>query len=42
MPKLTGDESRAAEVTDVAFPNPLHPVDDLPPATVITSVDPRR
>ncbi len=36
--QLTGDESRAAEVKDVAFPELLHPVDDLPPATVITSI----
>ncbi len=35
---LTGDESRAAETTGVAFPTPVTPVDDLPPATVITSV----
>jgi hypothetical protein len=35
---LTGDESRVAEVHDVAFPNPLDPLDDLPPATVITHV----
>jgi hypothetical protein len=35
---LTGDESRVARVKDVAFPKLLDPVDDLPPATVITSV----
>lgn len=35
---LTGDESRVAEVKDVSFPELLHPMDDLPPATVITSV----
>lgn len=35
---LTGNESRAAEVTDVAFPKFPQPADDLPPATVITSV----
>jgi hypothetical protein len=35
---LTGNESRVAEVNGVAFPNPLDPVDDLPPATVITRV----
>jgi hypothetical protein len=35
---LTGDESRVAEVKDVAFPQPLTPVDDLPPATVVTRV----
>jgi hypothetical protein len=35
---LTGNESRVAEVSGVAFPEPLQPVDDLPPATVITRV----
>src|SRR5439155_8736778 len=35
---LTGDESRVAEVHDVAFPQVLDPVDDLPPTTVITHV----
>jgi G8 domain len=35
---LTGDESRRKEVTNVSFPKVLDPVDDLPPATVITSV----
>ena len=35
---LTGDESRVAEVSDIPFPSPLDPVDDLPPATVITHV----
>jgi hypothetical protein len=35
---LTGDESRVAEVTNVSFPTLLDPVDDLPPATVITHV----
>ncbi len=34
---LTGDESRIAEVGDVEWPELLDPVDDLPPATVITS-----
>jgi hypothetical protein len=37
-PPLTGDESRVAEVTDIPFPSPVTPVDDLPPATVITRV----
>lgn len=37
---LTGDESRAAEKTDVKFPELLAPIDDLPPATVILSVTP--
>jgi hypothetical protein len=35
---LTGNESRAAEVTGVAFPKFPQPADDLPPATVITRV----
>lgn len=38
---LTGDESRVAEVADVAFPEPLSPRDDLPPVTIITSATPR-
>jgi hypothetical protein len=37
-PLLTGDESRVAEVHDIEFPSLLKPVDDLPPATVITHV----
>jgi hypothetical protein len=36
-PLLTGAESRVQEVADVEFPTPLDPVDDLPPATIITS-----
>jgi hypothetical protein len=39
-PPLTGDESRVAHVSGVPFPQLLDPVDDLPPATVITSVRP--
>ncbi len=35
-PPLTGHESQVTEVHDVAFPKLLDPVDDLPPATVIT------
>jgi len=35
---LTGDESRVAEVKGIKFPQLLDPVDDLPPATVITHV----
>ncbi len=38
VPLLTGDESRAAEVRDVEFPKLLDPVDDQPPATVVTQV----
>jgi hypothetical protein len=37
-PPLTGDESRVAEVANVDFPRSLDPVDDRPPATVITHV----
>lgn len=37
-PPLTGDESRVAEVQNVAFPKLLDPVDDRPPITVITHV----
>jgi acetyltransferase-like isoleucine patch superfamily enzyme len=40
LPFLTGDESRVAEVRDVAFPKLLDPVDDFPPATVITHLIP--
>jgi hypothetical protein len=35
---LTGDESRVAEVTGIEFPEPLSPIDDQPPQTVITHV----
>jgi hypothetical protein len=37
-PPLTGDESRVTEVHDVSFPELLNPIDDLPPATVITQI----
>jgi G8 domain len=37
-PPLTGDESAVAEVKGIEFPKLLDPVDDLPPATVILSV----
>jgi hypothetical protein len=36
-PPLTGDESRVAEVKDIEFPKVLDPVDDIAPATIITS-----
>ena len=36
---LTGDESVVAEVRNVNFPKLLHPIDDLPPATIITRID---
>ncbi len=39
---LTGFQSRAAEVGQVAFPQVLDPIDDLPPATVITHVLPQK
>jgi hypothetical protein len=35
-PPLTGDESRVAEVAGHGFPRLLDPVDDEPPATVVT------
>jgi len=35
---LTGHESVMAEVADVPWPELLQPVDDVPPATIITSV----
>ena len=34
---LTGDEVRVLEVSGVAFPQLLDPIDDQPPSTVITS-----
>ena len=34
----TGSESRARDVRGVAFPELLAPVDDLPPATLITAI----
>ncbi len=37
-PPLTGNESAVMEVSNVEFPKVLDPVDDLPPATVITHV----
>ncbi|QDU31450.1 hypothetical protein ETAA8_66080 [Anatilimnocola aggregata] len=37
-PPLTGDESAVKEVSNMEFPKVLDPVDDLPPATVITHV----
>ena len=38
MPPYTGDKALAAEVTDVEFPTLLNPIDDLPPATIITAI----
>lgn len=38
VPPLTGEYSRVAEVQDVEFPTLLDPIDDRPPATVITHV----
>ncbi|MBC8116469.1 MAG: hypothetical protein H7062_18925, partial [Candidatus Saccharimonas sp.] len=40
-PPLTGDESRVTEVSNIDFLQPLTPIDDLPPATVITHMTPR-
>jgi hypothetical protein len=37
-PPLTGNESAVMEVSNVEFPKVLDPIDDLPPATVITHV----
>ena len=38
IPGFTGPDVRAAEIPEVPFPVLLEPVDDLPPATIITSV----
>jgi hypothetical protein len=38
MPPFTGREARVAEVENISWPELLNPVDDLPPATVITTV----
>jgi len=38
---LTGDESRVAEVANIAFPQPLSPLDDLPPMTIVTHCEVR-
>jgi len=35
---VTGRDAQIAEVDDVEFPELLQPVDDLPPATIITSI----
>ena len=35
---LTGNESVAAEVTNIDFPQLLDPIDDIPPATIITAI----
>jgi hypothetical protein len=35
---ITGREAQVAEVSGVEFPELLSPIDDLPPATIITSV----
>lgn len=37
-PPLTGNEARVAEVSNATWPKLLDPIDDLPPATVITSI----
>lgn len=38
IPGLTGDASRATEISVLEFPQLLNPTDDLPPVTVITSI----
>jgi hypothetical protein len=38
LPPLTGDETVAAEVSDVPWPELLQLTDDVPPATIITAV----
>jgi hypothetical protein len=38
IPGFTGPDVRAAEIPEVPFPTLLDPIDDLPPATIITSV----
>ena len=38
QPGFTGKDVRAAQMANVPFPTLLDPVDDLPPATIITSV----
>jgi hypothetical protein len=38
VPGFTGRDVRAARVSEVPFPTLLDPVDDLPPATIITAV----
>jgi len=35
---LTGNGSQVKEVKEIGFPEPLSPVDDLPPTTVMTRV----
>ena len=42
QPPLTGPDVLVAEVKGTPFPKLLDPVDDLPPATVITHVLPRK
>ena len=37
VPGFTGPDVRAAEISQVPFPQLLDPGDDLPPATIITS-----
>lgn len=38
IPNFTGPRVKATEVSGVEFPDLLDPIDDLPPATMITSV----
>ncbi len=37
-PPFTGREARVAEVENVDWPELLNPIDDLPPATVMTTI----
>jgi len=38
IPKFTGKDVVATEVTGIAFPKLLEPIDDLPPSTIIRSI----
>lgn len=38
QPPLTANQSRVARVKDVPWPKLLNPIDDVPPATIVTSV----
>ncbi len=37
-PPLTGDESKVTEVSGIEWPELLNPIDDIPPATIMTSI----
>lgn len=38
VPPLTGNESVTSEVSGIQFPKLLDPIDDLPPATIVTYI----